>query len=79
MRAGRPRSHRPGRLPVQQPLVLFILCILCIDVNNPFSGDAWLKQLIRNAAFAPSGSTAGSALSPRRCESLPGWLPAKSR
>ena len=26
-------DHRPSRLPVQQPLVLFILCILCIDVN----------------------------------------------
>ena len=33
-----PPDHRPSRLPVQQPLVLFILCILCIDVNNPFCG-----------------------------------------
>ena len=32
-----PPDHRPSQLPVQEPLVLFILCILCIDVNNPFS------------------------------------------
>ncbi len=27
-------DHRPSRLPAQKPLVLFILCILCIDVHE---------------------------------------------
>ena len=29
-------DHRPSRLPVQQPLVLFILCILCINCEGIF-------------------------------------------
>ena len=35
---GNPQTASPGPA-VQQPLVLFILFILCIDVNK-FSGDA---------------------------------------
>ena len=29
-------DHRPSRLPVQKPLVLFILCILCIHVHKKY-------------------------------------------
>ena len=30
-------DHRRSQLPAQQPLVLFILCILCIDVHKKIS------------------------------------------
>ncbi len=30
-------DYRPSRLLVQEPLVLFILCILCIDVDKKIS------------------------------------------
>ena len=34
-------DHRPSRIPVQESLVLLILCILCIHVNKPLT-PAWL-------------------------------------
>ena len=41
-------DHRPSRLLVQQPLVLLILCILCIDVICPFIGvHSWFFPPIR--------------------------------
>ncbi len=43
-------DHRPSRLLVQEALVLFILCILCIDVNCEEIFD------LRRRADAPTAS-----------------------
>ena len=48
-------DHRPSRLLVQQPLVLLILCILCIDVIYP--------SLLQNSAKGSSiGRGSGKAV-----------------
>ena len=66
-----PPHHRPGRLPVQQPLVLFILCILCIDVNNPFSRGACRRSSsvsLRGSASAADRHLRNAAVAPLRLD-----------
>ena len=61
-------DHRPSRLPVPEPLVLFILCILCIDVhkNCRFPGAVAVRSKWRRGPD-------GAGLWCGRDARAPGW------
>ena len=57
-------DHRPSRLLVQEPLVLFILCILCIDVHKKipiprrYKPETSFTRLTGNMIYTLSGNRA---------------------
>ena len=63
-------DHRRSQLPAQQPLVLFILCILCIHVHKKISIPRRRSRLIQVEEMAQAVPSLVRAGRPRSREAF---------